>query len=273
MVWKRIKRTVKGVAKVLGKAAVTAAAVRYGQEGGMTNLIKDVKMMKRLINVEKKRYTLCPADTKFVAQIYNNVSGHFSIDCTPVPVSGTGFDDRTGSSIKLLNSVFDFQFIAQTGLVSQMKLKILVLRNGGITSTVAGGFNDTTLVTNLLEKNKWISLSNSSLAVYDYASDFNPDKTGNWKVIKTIKRTIKPDTISGQTNILPVKFNVNFKNHHVKYDQDTVDVTKGQLAFIIVADSGNFDPANTSTLFAVPITTNNTGLFFRYEVKHIYTDN
>ena len=97
----------------------------------LTKLAKDINMVKAMVNAEKKRVVLSN-NNQAVGQVANATgSGHFLLDITPNPTQGTGFSNKTGSSIKLHSSHFDFQLFGQTNNVSGIKVKVYIVKVTG----------------------------------------------------------------------------------------------------------------------------------------------
>ena len=274
MVWKTIKKTAKKTAQIVGTAVERGAKARYGGTTGFANVVSDVLTIKKLLNVEKKTFTgVSTSLPNPLGQLYGPTgSGHFTIDTTPFPASGSGHSQRTGSSIKLTGSYFRFQLSQQSATASPIKFKIYVCENKGDTISVATNVDQTVPAVNIFEVNRWIKTTDA-VNIYDYSSNLNPDRMGNWKILRTYKGVMPSDQYSGILGIKEVSFGVKYKNHHVKFIDDTTTIIRGQICLILVADCGNSGSINASTLTQVPITVINTGLTFRYECKHFYVDN
>lgn len=110
---KYVKKQVRRAGKAIKK--------RYVAKGGnlkVGQIAKDVMMLKRLVNAEKKRTTLGSTSFEaahFTGQVNGNSSGHRIVDISPSAINqGNGYNERNGNSIKLHSLVIKGQFIQMT---------------------------------------------------------------------------------------------------------------------------------------------------------------
>ena len=89
-------------------------------------LAQDVSRIMGMLNTEKKRVIQVNSATQSVGQVNINNSGHWLLDITPNPSQGVGYDNKTGNSIKVVGSHFDFQFFSQVNCSNGCKIKIQV---------------------------------------------------------------------------------------------------------------------------------------------------
>ena len=124
-------RTVKRYAKKVFRKARGAAIKRYFNKGynpRINNIVKDLSVLKSMVNAEKKRVEVNPTTTFQIGQVIGNASGHYLLDLTPQPPQGTGYTNKTGNSIKWHSSYLDMQFSAQPSNISGQMLKIEIVK-------------------------------------------------------------------------------------------------------------------------------------------------
>jgi len=117
----------KKTAKFIGRGTYMAAKSlrkRYvkKRQPRMINIIKDVAMLKHLVNVEKKRYDVA-LTIQTMAQFAGPLSGAYCVNITPSPNEGVTGGTRIGLSIKLVSCCIDMQFKQQANTVNDLKLR------------------------------------------------------------------------------------------------------------------------------------------------------
>lgn len=261
-----------------GRMAYRASGYKNPMKKGVLSSTRVVKQIPKLagqvrsimgmLNTEKKRLTQVNSQTQSVAQVNINNSGHWLIDITPNPAQGVGFDQKTGNSIKVVGSHFDFQFYGQANCSNGCKLKIQVVKVMGqpysTISDVMGKF---------IVNNKFITGAGGT-GIYDLNSDRDQDYFKNYRVILTKSVWIKNDDISGEVNMKRIKFGTKYGKGglHVRNNDNNPDLSSGQIFMLITADRGN-SSATASTLQKVPIVGATTGVWFDYENVHYFVDN
>lgn len=258
----RVKKFIKKVAKkVRGK--VIKRYFKKGYAPKMQTIMKDVAMLKGLVNVEKKRYEVNQTTTQIVGQCDVNNSGHFLVDVTPQPSQGVGYDNKTGNSFKLVGSHFDFQFSGQASNISGARLKIQFIQVPGLpygtVSDIMGKF---------IQPNGFITGG----TVYDINSARDQDYFRDFKVICTKYVTLAPDNITGQINFKQISMGFK-KQMHIRTDNNSATLSSGQIIMLITADRGNRAQNTASTLTGVSETGTNTGVKFNYKYVHYFVDN
>nr|WAE43182.1 MAG: capsid protein [Cressdnaviricota sp.] len=268
MVLKHIKRAVRRVGRKaynkLKKRYVSKSGVRIGQ------IYKDVMHLKSLVNTEKKRLDLTSptgGSSLYVGQINNTGPGYQLIDITPIPSEGVTYSQRSGASVKLVSSYMKFQFLQQNNTHQAMRFKIMFVLTKGTPETVGNIASD-------------MMLPNSFTGLIDYHSMRNPDKYGDYQVLRTVHFMIPADNYTGtgasnQTRIKDLSIGMKWmrgKGHHIRFNGDTNNVTNGQITMFILADSGN---VSTITGLFSNVATNypSTGSQLNYDIKHYYVDN
>lgn len=259
------KRYVKKVAKKVGRAVKS----RYFSGKGYSKpkigqMVKDISMIKGMLNTEKKRVTQTSGtDTFLLGQVNFNNSGHWLADITPNPQQGVGVENKTGNSIKVVGSHFDFQFWAQHAMISGQRIKIQVIQVLG---------QPFSTVTDILGKFITPTAFVTGGTIYDINSDRDQDYYKNFRVLLTKYAYLKPDDMSGETSVARVKFGMKY-NMHIRNNNNDPTLSSGQLIMLITADRGNCNSANNSGLGGVPVIPANTGSVFRFENVHYFVDN
>jgi len=221
----------------------------------VAGLALKVAKLYSMLNTEKKRFDVA-LNGVVVAQESLNASGVATVDITPIPVQGVAFNQRTGSSIKVHSSIMKVQMWQQTNNTHTTRLRVEYWLNKGPTISAA------LLLTQLYN-------ASSASGIIDYFSQLDPDYTGTARRILQRKFINKPQfqaEISVTDMIVPMRY-----KHHVRFDDNSVTVTDGQLVMFIFADTGNSN-AVVSTLSNVPILTALSGLIFNMDQKYYYYD-
>jgi len=221
----------------------------------MSRLTKDVAMMKRLINVEKKHHAQHIPDQLQFAQgntlAYTAPGGYYVANVTPQIPQGITATTRNGNSVKATGCCFEFEVTGDTALVNSLGYKIHIVRKkdnqSGMTPSTAGP---------LIWNTNPFSPSGNSI---DTFSNRDIDNMKNFQIVKTIQGRLEPDSITGQIarrqHRVPLKL-----NHHFRYDSGVTGLPIDNNYFLyVVADSG--------------VQSLNTGGLFRYNVRFFYTDN
>jgi hypothetical protein len=238
------------IKKYIKKSRIYRKVVKpyVNKKKGRSNRMKlysEVNQIKKMINAEKKTADLS-VNGAGVAQLVNGADGIFVSNITPTISQGSGYQERTGRSIKLSGAYLRGKFVAQTNTINKVKYNMLVVTTKGkpqTTSEIAAGmFNTDTLST-----------------VRDYFAPRNPDSYTDYRIIASRNYTLYPDSISGQTGIvdfiMPLKL-----THHIRYSLNTTTIEEGQLYIIIRGDSGDS---------GTPL----TGAFFNLSLRLNYYDN
>lgn len=227
----------------------------------LPKLAADINILKSMINSEKKRITVANNNLG-IGQVANNNSGHFLLDITPNPTQGSGFNQKTGSSIKLHATHFDFQFSGQTNTVSGIKIRIDIIKViGQPFSTVSD------ILGKFVVPNSFLSGS-----IYDINSNRDPDYFRNFRILKTKYVYLQPDQTTGDIVVKQCSLGLKYKNHHVRNNDNDPTLSQGQILLMIRADRGN-SGGSVSTITGIPITQAATGATFAYEYTHYFYDN
>lgn len=282
----KFRKTANRIAKKVGRAIKR----RYFKGKGYRNpklvtMSKDIMRLKALVNAEKKQFQINTATPFSVGQYVQSSATNANCACfcteiTPFPTSGTGYNQREGSSIKLHSSLMRFQLYQQSQTSSPIKISIQIIKVVGATQNIsystAGGGSSTlpTGLINLYDVNPFIGAGTGTMGqIIDYNSQRNQDNFKDYVVLRKKNFTLKNDALGSQTIIKDIKIPMRYKNHHVRFDKNTTNITEGQLFLLILCDNGNTNSTNTGTLTGVPNTGVNTGAMVQYAITHYYYDN
>lgn len=256
--WKGYARR---VARRVVKAGVRFAKKRYMRRGGVQRLVKDVAMIKKIVNSEKKLYR-ANAGPAAVGQVSGNSNAGLYIDMTPIPAQGVTRSTRNGASIKLCSQYFRFQIVQQSATVSPIKLRFQLFKNVGSQNNINVGVASGEL-----------HQSNPFNGLIDFNSNRNPDYLRDWKLLREKKVTLATDPLASTLMIKELAFGMKYKNYHVRYNADTTTPLQGQMILVITADNGNCSTTTASTTANIPITAINTGATVAYSLDSYFYDN
>lgn len=247
---KAVKRSgTKKISRKFYKVTGLANPVKRGRVSS-TRLFKDVAMLKKMINAEKKQAPNLTISTQ-VGQVNGVGYGNYCQDITPIISQGVTGTTRNGVSVKLHSMCVKGQILQQSGNHYQGKLRFEIFLNKGNLTTP-----------NIAD----IYSVNPLTQVYDINS---PRALDTFKgFIKLSSRTfnLKQDNYSGIQGWKDFLIPMKFRNQHIKYNDDNSNnVTNGQLILVILADSGNISATTASVSTDIPVTAINTG----YNVKMI----
>lgn len=261
------KRRVKKIARRTFKAGRRGIKARYHPKGypDMKNIISDLKMLKTLVNAEKKNITNATAGA-LVGQVNGNLNAIHVATITPAPAQGNGDSQRSGDSIKLSTGIFNFQFIQQANTSSPVKLIVEVVRILGMPQTNAQFISQYT---------KFNPFVGDGVTVHDYFSNYDQDYASQYKVIARKVIVVRPDKVSGQKQITSLKMFLKFGRfgQHVKYAENSTTVASGEIKLVIRADNGNLSDVSASTLTGIANGAVSTGLTYNRNFTYYYYDN
>lgn len=269
MPFKRIGRIArKAYNSKAGKVVRKITGDRYGRGAtqlitkGVPQLAKDVLMMKKMLNAEKKRIGVATANTAF-GQLNFNSSAYIASDITPIPAQGITSATRNGASIKLNSAFLKFQVYHQSSTTQPIKFKIMIAKVAGIPES-----NMNTFFQQCWQPNTFLSST-----IYDFHSQPNPDYFRSYKIIKSRTVTVPADQITGVNMIKDISIPLKFKNHHIRFSADTTTVSAGQLVMWVVADCGNISSGSSSTVTPIAVSGTSTGLIMNTSFMWYYYDN
>ena len=257
--------------KRAGKAYMGVGKKRTLNVGGMLNDAKKLVSLANMMNAEKKILSIGGANLlavgQTVGQVNTNVSGALAYDLTPMMPQGSGVSDRTGNSIKLTSSYFQFEVRQAIANNSATVVRIEMWSNPGIVQDQA----------DLLSR---LYVANPFTGIIDYNSARNPDHFNDYRCLTRKTCYLPADQISGTVTTkqfaVPFKWNRG-KGHHVRYTGTgstnyLTDVKAGQFFIVYFSSNGNSNTVTASSL-SVPITAINTAPLIKMSYRHYYYDN
>lgn len=264
MLSKNAKKQLKQVGRNVYKATGLVNPIKKGKVS-TSRLIKDVAMLKSIINSEKFRLETQQTAVN-VGQVNGNSSGHFISDFTPIPAQGDGYNNRQGNSMKWCSSHYSFLFQRQPNSVGTMTIKIQLIKIVGeaysTPSNILGKF---------IEPDRWITNG----TVYDIASDRKPEYFKQYRVLRTKTVKFNATQYSAQATVEQkiVNFGLKLKNHHVKFNNNSNTIADGQVICLITCDTGNTSGTTASTLNNIQNTAAGSGVLMSYNRLDYYYDN
>jgi hypothetical protein len=252
------KRKAKNTARAGWKTFKSATHHRYGtfSKPKIDNVVKDVKMLKSLINVEKKTANKNNYGSVINVAQYSNASGATAttgaqiIDITPTIAQGITNTTRNGNSIKLTTACFNLQakqMLNTTNAVS-CKYSIVMIPDNSNPSSEAD------ILTQYYENNGFTG-------IVDSYSNRDSEFYTKFRVLKSGTFRVSGDTLGSQNNVKQLKCPMKL-GFHQKYNTDASTVTtKNRILLIVTGDTGSVH----GTL--------QTGLSLQYSINYWYTDN
>lgn len=222
---------------------------RYSGKSAIPNLLKDVTMLKHLVNIEKKRSDITLSTATAFAQTFGaSTSGAYAAIISPTILEGVTQGQRIGLSVKCVSACLDIQFVQQSSTVNNLKCKWwIVCKPDNGPSTAAS-----TAIANFFEPNP-IS------GVVDFYSSRDPEYFTSFKVIRSGVVTLSSDSITGASAVIQKKFPLKL-NHHLKYNTDaSTTTTKNQFYLFVTCSGGDLSAATGGTI--------------QYNMRWYYTDN
>ncbi len=225
----------------------TMAKKRYSNRA---NIVKDIQMLKHLVNVEKKRSDITVQIYQPFGRANGASDGGYHAIISPTIIQGVSQGERTGNSIKLVSGCLDVSIEQQANAVNANKLKLWIICR----PENAGGYSAANTYSQLLEQNPFTQRR-------DFYSNRDPEYFSEFRVIKCVTMTLTQDQISTGTARIQKKIPLKF-NHHLKYNSDGSSVpTKNQMYLVVTASDGDM---SSPTLTAAQIA---------YNMRWYYTDN
>jgi len=233
----------KAVRRTIKKRYVKKGALR------MSKIVKDIKMLKHLVNVEKKRFDVTVTSPLNVGQYNGALTGAHSSIITPYPIEGIAQGQRIGLSLKIVSMVMALQIYQQANAVNNLKVRwAIVCRPTNDTNPNASGN-----LASFYEVNPFSG-------VIDYFSNRDPEYFSQFQLIKTGVVVLKQDQVTNGQSIVQIKVPLKL-NHHLKFNQDSSTITtKNQFLLFMTASNGDTQASSLS------------GAFFQYNIRWYYTD-
>lgn len=179
-------------------------------------MIKDVNMIRSLMNVEKKRL-----DTDLASQTFGANDGF--IQALTNPAHGDAASQRNGSVIKLYSYQISGRITQQSSVQNAIRGKIYLVAYEQTP--------DVPTIGEFLDQDGAGNYSNLSLR--------NPDKMGDFKVLKVKSFRCAQRAVTGLETDTQFSMFGKFRNLHQRYTGSTAaSITSNQLYLIFVIDDG-----------------------------------
>jgi len=253
-------RKTKTVAEVAKKIVKLAKA-----KPTLTQQVKNLKIVVNKMKPETREYEKSFYGN-FVGQANGGLvltgSGHYNAE---IPVSVP----HDGNEVSILSTDIRMQLYNQTNTSHSIRFRVEVWRLvGGL--TVASQ-----VVPAMYNVNKFLYDGNTSLpSIYDMNSLLNPERVRSAVKIYSKKFRMPQEGFSAATETKTLNLRIRFKKGHKVVFDASNNIMKGQLALVILADSGNISssplPAFSNSYFssATPL----SGLNLNYWIRHNYVD-
>lgn len=261
------KRTWASYAKKMGKKALRAGArfarKRYLTNGGLGRAVKDIQMLKKIVNSEKKFFNYKSTSATAVGQVSGNSNAGLYLDVTPLPTQGVTRSTRNGASLKLASQYYRFQIVQQSATVSPIKIRMQLYHVVGAANNINVGVAQGEIYS-----------ANPFNGLVDFHSARNPDYFRDYKLLRQRTLTLPTDPQSATLMLKEAAFGMKYKSHHVRFSGDSQTVTQGQLILCIQCDNGNCSTTTAYTGAAsIPVTAINTGFTVQWSVDSYFYDN
>lgn len=232
-----------------------------------SSLVKDVLMLKRLINVEKKRLIIAPEIAGVLGQTFNDSSCHYINDITPRMLQGTGEGERIGNSYKLTSSYFKINFRNNGTQTARVKVKWYVVKVKGVFQSMDE------IISGLFMPNEWILRYNTGVKIFDTNSMRNTEFMSSYQILRSGTTYVAPDTVAGQNQQKQITIGMKYKDYHIRYNNDLApSPNDGQLVFIAMADRGNAGTVNSGLVGVIDSQTG-SGFYVDSTYQHYIVDN
>jgi len=254
------KKYKKGGIRKVAKYGARKIYNRYST-GGMGQVVKDVAMLKGLINTEKKYLDASYSNT--VGQCLGNSRGDNFQDITPIPTQNVTYNGRTGQSIKLVSATIQLIINNQATQRVKQKIRFDIYYIKGDPKTITGMNNE-------------LYDPNPLTTIVDYMSNRNPNNFSDFKKIcsRVVYYPEEPHSGSGAAaRQKTLKINLKL-NHHLRFDKNTNTLISGQIYIHAVTETGNCSLATAvTTLPYIQNTVINTGFTVNMWTRFYYVDN
>jgi len=205
----------------------------------------------------------------------NMFSGYSCWDITPYPSQSVGYRNRIGSQITITGMYTRAQLWQMPQCVGPVRLKIMFFTTPGAAYQSSSSLVN--LVNNMHSVNPFIQGTgiNSGFGIVDYNSDLAQDFRSQYRILRTVYLTVPGDTVTSEVQVKEFKCGLKFpKGHKVCFNQDTNNITSGQIFMLVLADVGNIGSAAFSgdNVSNVPLLTSLSGVYMNPMTRSYYQD-
>jgi len=245
---KYAKKVARGGAKFARKVGKNVRK-RYSGKSAIPNLLHDVTMLKKLVNVEKKRYDMTSSQAFSFGQTNGaGVTGAICAALSPVVPQGLTGSTRNGNSFKLVSACLDMYFNQSVNATNGGKIRwFLFMRKDNAVDLLGNP-----ALAQLLEPNPFS-------AVIDYHSSRDAEFFTAYKVIKQGTVNLATDSLTNQISYAQRKIPLKM-SYHQKFNTDaSTTTTKNKFFLGFTMDTGD--------------ATALTGAQVQWNMRWYYTDN
>lgn len=205
-------------------------------------MMKDVAMLKSMLNAEKKNATMNTSSAQNIAISNGASSGYFFAPIVPSISQGVASSQRVGNSVRLHSFNLRGRITQQASTTAPVSVRLMIVKAPGTQPSLAGTINAPAPVTDLPIAKTLLEV-NPFTGFIDYYSQRAPDTFRDWIVLAKKTVTLKPDTVTGVSQIQQFRIGSKLRRHHIRYD-DSGNLVDGNLFIIAVATAGD---TSTST--------------------------
>jgi len=221
----------------------------------MTSIARDVMVLKRAINSEKKKANLFLDDAYFGLTYTTGATtgGYYASYMHPVIQQGNGSNERNGNSVKLVSAMFQAQFTPQTSADhTDLSFRWYIVNKPDANVATS----PVTMANQLLNNNPF----NGQL---DTFSNRDPEFFTAYKIVATGSGKLKMSETDSSSKVPTwnVKQPLRLSLHQKYNGNANTNTTKNQLYLLCVADGGDSGPGFL------------TGINLKWTVDYYYVDN
>lgn len=229
-------RRIKKAAKKGYKKFVRPYVKRKGGYNNRMKLYKEISAIKKMVNAEKKMKEFALGG-QAVGQLSNASDGALCFSITPLITQGTGYDNRTGRSIKCSGLYLRGLVQQQANTTNRMNFNVTIVTVQGqpqSTAQILSGMFNTDPIT----------------GVRQYNCPRNPDNYTDYRILSSRNYFLEADYLGtqlSQTNVyMPLKL-----SHHIRYANNSNTIEEGEIFIIIRCDRGDSGSPATGGWMAV----------------------
>lgn len=225
-IYKRVKKIVKN---------------RYGslKSPKLDNIVSDVAMLKRLINVEKKYLDIAIQNN--VGAKNGLIDGYVNRGALMQVAEGTDYKTRNGNSTKCTSMVIKGNITSQTNGTNENYVDLIVYQYNRFVAGVGPVIN------NFFEPDqKYGFVNGNSLRDMEHMPDF--------RVLRKLRVHIPAQQITGAPISKPFTLSLNFgkKGIHQRYEGPlSSDLTEGAIFLLMMTTEGDLNTTSGVTVSAV----------------------
>lgn len=231
----------------------------------VTGLMRSVAHLKSIVNSELKETVNQAGSTPIRLGQFDGATtlGYNTQELTPQPGQGNTSSTRNGDSIKLDHMNIKFRWYTMSIDTPNMEIRVVILHTKDEDETVANIASQVFLVDN------W-----TSTPIRTSNSEFNHDYKDTYTLLKDIRFHFPGDEgVLDHPAVIEKQLTLRFKNHHVRYDNNTTTPVSGRIVLITFASAGNANAITATTDTGAPVTLVNSGVFMAYKATSYFYDN